>query len=52
MVYVSEMSTEPDPKQSGSGVWLYFSDPEPDLNFWEKAGSGFGMNDMVYIEYM
>jgi len=50
----------------GAGVWLHFSDPdpdinfwkkmepEPDLNFWEKAGlrARSDMNGMVYIECM
>jgi len=34
----------------GHEVRLHFSDP--DLNFWEKAEAGFGMNGMVYIECM
>jgi len=29
---------------------LYFSDP--DLNFWEKTGSGLSMYGMMYIECM
>jgi len=32
---------------AGSGIGLHFSDP--DLNFWKKDVSGFGMNGMVYI---
>jgi len=36
-------------------IRLHFSDPEPnpDLDFWGKVGSGFGMiGIMVYIECM
>jgi len=30
----------------GIGVRIHFSDPEPDLNFWEKAGSGAGSDSV------
>jgi len=48
--YIAEMGTE----RNGFRVGLHFSDSEldPDLNFWEKVGSAFGMNGMVYIECM
>jgi len=47
----AEMGTELDSDRSGSEIRLHFSDPEPDLSFWEKSGSGAGigfcMNGMV-----
>jgi len=52
MVYFEPAVTSRD--GHGAGVRLYFSDPEPDpdLNFWVKAESEFGMNGMMYIECM
>jgi len=48
------MGAEPVPDRRGAVVQLHFSDlePDPDLNFWKKAGAGFGMNGMVYAECM
>jgi len=53
MLYFSHYSCYiRDGHGTGSGVRLHFSDPEqdPDLKFLEKAGFGFGINGMVYIE--
>jgi len=34
----------------GHGAGYIFLDPEPDLNFWEKAGSEFGINGIWCIQ--
>jgi len=57
-LYASDLRTNVRPSAQeakardghGAGVRLHFSDS--DLNFWEKFGTGFGMNGMVYIEWM